>query len=152
MKASIDDSLVAVSLSVVALTIIGFLSFPTWNYIYSVSVAWVISDFILNLVIQGGQGWAKIPFFNNDFAAKGKSYLAFLFGIVVGTRLSSLGANIVFAFAGLTVNKIASNSTNTTVPVIQVIAANPSFFTLLLANVIVGCLVFTDLNVRFYQK
>jgi len=150
MKISIDNSIVAVAISVIALTGLGLVSTILWNYVYSVCVAWVISDFILNLLIQGGQGWAKIPFVSTDFMTKGKSYLAFFFGIVLGTWLSSLGAEWVFNFVGLAVSKIGNSSQ--TQPIILVVAANPTIFTMLFANVIVGGLVFLDLNVRFYKK
>jgi hypothetical protein len=145
---SLSNGLVAVAISIAALTIVGSVSFPIWNYVYSVSVAWVISDFLLNLIIQGGQGWAKISFVSKDFMPKGKSYLAFFFGIVIGTWLSAIGANWIFGFVGLAV--AATNSTN--VPVMHMIAANPAFSTLLFANIIMGCLVFVDMNLRFYKK
>jgi hypothetical protein len=149
LRISLDSSIVAVSISIAVLTGVGLSSFPLWNYIYSVSLAWVLSDFILNLIVQGGGGWLKIPFASNDFAAKGKGYLAFFFGIVLGTWLSSFGSDFVFNFVGLAVSKIPSNSTQ---PIMEVVNANPTLFTLLFANIIVGCIVFLDLNVRFYKK
>jgi hypothetical protein len=145
----LNKSWVAVASSIAVLTIVGRLSFSTWNYVYSVSLAWVISDFILNLIIQGGEGYAKIPFVSDKFSSKGRSYLAFLIGIVVGTWLSATGADWIFTFVGLAV--AATNATSLPV-VIHVIAFNPTFSTLVFANIIIGCLVFVDMNVRFYKR
>jgi hypothetical protein len=153
LRLSIDDPLVAVVISIMFLMILGLASFAVWNYVYSVSVAWVISDFILNLVIQGGGGWARIPIAGNLFTARGRAFLAFFFGIVIATWLSSIGTEWIFLFAGLAVRSVTINPTNSTLlPVVHVIATSPTFFTLLFANLIVGALVYLDLNVRFYKR
>jgi hypothetical protein len=131
--------------------VVGLISFQIWNYAYSVTVAWVISDVILNVFVIGGEGWLKIPFAGDDFQKKGRGYLAFLIGIIVGTWFSSAIADWILTLTGLVLENIpATNSTFT--PILHVIASNPSLFTLLIANGAVAGLVFFDLNARFYKK
>lgn len=152
LRYTIDSALVAVIISIGFLMALGLLWFNVWNYVYSVSVAWVISDFILNLIIQGGGGYAKIGA-SNLFAPRGRAFLAFFFGIIIATYLSSIGTQWIFLFAGLAVQSVTVNPGNSTLtPVIHVIASSPTLFTLLFANLIVGALVYLDLNVRFYKQ
>lgn len=68
-----------------------------WIFLFSAFFSYVLSDFLLNFFIHGGNGWAKI-FDETDFANKGHAYLVFLIGIVVGTLLSSFGGESLMTY------------------------------------------------------
>lgn len=147
----IDNSVAAVAGSIAVLTVVGLVSWQIWNYAYSVSIAWVISDLVLSVIVIGGEGWLKIPFVSEDFQNKGRGYVAFLIGIITATWLSSWIADSMLGWAGILLKHIpVTNSTIT--PLLIVVASNPTLFTILIANCIVAALVFLDLNARFYKK
>jgi len=154
----LDNAIATVICSVAALTFIGWEWFPIWNYIYSASVGWVVADVVLTtLFVRGGGGWLKIPWGQEAdlFKGKGIGYAVFLLGIIISPIVSSVITEVMLGGIGLAVtNMAATNSTTITPiePMLHVIASNPNFFTLLLANCAVGILVFLDLNARFYKK
>lgn len=154
----LDNSIATVICSVAALTFIGWIWFPMWNYIYSASVGWVVADVVLTtLFVRGGGGWLKIPWGEDSelFKGKGRGYAVFLIGIILSPIASSVITEGMLSGIGLAVTSIAARNSTTITPIepmLHVIASNPSFFTLLVANCVVGVLVFLDLNARFYKK
>ncbi len=57
---------VSAPVSYLALLIVGLIYPPAWVFLFSAFFAFVISDLILNTIIQGGKGHAKI-FYDNKF-------------------------------------------------------------------------------------
>lgn len=88
---------VSAPLSFGVLALVGLVYPEGWIFLFSAFFSFVLSDFLLNLFIHGGNGWAKI-FDKRDFANKGYAYLVFLIGIVVGTLASSFGGDYLMAY------------------------------------------------------
>lgn len=119
----------AIATSFLVLLLIGVI-FPTvWVFLFSIMLSFVASDVILNFFIHGGKKWTKI-FTDKYFANKGYAYLAFLIGIVVGTILSSMFADLVLRYA-------QSNFT--------------WFVTVFVTDALVVLVVAADLEWRFYK-
>lgn len=140
----LDNSLGAVILSVLALIVIGFLSIDYWTYLFAVGVAWVISDFILNLVVRGGSGIAQIPLWGTQIQTKGRSFLAFLFAIFFGSWVSSYLSDFIFRIAGFAVASVTVNGATLS-------SSQVSTVTTILCSLLVGALAFVDFNTRFYK-
>ena len=146
----LDNAIATVICSVAILTFIGWAWFPYWNYVYSASVGWVVADVVLTaFFVRGGGGYLKIPWGEDAelFKGKGRGYAVFLLGIILSPIASSAITQVMLGGIGLAVTDIAATNSTTIAPIepmLHVIASNPSFFTLLVANCAVGILVFLD--------
>ena len=113
------------------LALIGLAIPKVWLYLFTVCVSYVIADFMLNLIIVGGEGFAKIPIIGNEFQTKGHSFLAFFIAIIITTLLSSWMIDISNAYG-------------------------ESYFGwgyyVAIGSFIASLLVYFDLQVRFYDK
>lgn len=113
-----------------ALLIVGIVIPQAWLYLFSVFFAFVLSDLILNTVIHGGKGHAKI-FGDNAFVDKGYAYLVCLLGIILGTLVSEFVASSLMSW---------------------LTAIIPWYQALLITNLIASAAVVADLEWRFYKK
>jgi hypothetical protein len=77
----------------VVLAIVGLVSSTAWFFLFAVILSYVLSDVILNFFVHGGEGWAKI-FSDTQFSDKGYAFLAFLGGIIIGTLVTSVIADV----------------------------------------------------------
>jgi hypothetical protein len=145
----LENSFVAVAVSIVILTTVGLLWFDGWFFVYVVAVSWVLSDILLSLIVRGGEGILQIRFFGTLTQPKGIGYLAFLIGIVIATALSTAYSEIIYGLTGFTISSIPIGQTTlgALVPV-----SNVTALTVFAANCIVGVMVFVDMNLRFYKK
>lgn len=121
-----------VSLSVLILILVGFLSRYLWVLLFSATFSYVVFDALLSvLVIRGGGGYAVIPLSGEHFRCEAHSYIAFLTGIIVGTLVASFYTDVIErlleAFLGW-------------------------YVTLLGLSASIGLLIFLDLYFRFYAK
>ena len=118
----------------------------------------MIADVVLTaFFVRGGGGWLKIPWGEDSelFKGKGRGYVVFLLGIVVSPIASSVITEWMLTVIGLAVTSIAATNSTTIRPIepmLHVIASNPGFLTLVIANCAVGILVFLDLTARFYKR
>jgi len=145
-RTPLDNSLVAFVVSVVVLTIVGMTYLELWSYLYSIVVAWVISDFLITLIVRGGGGILQIPLYGTRIQTKGRGYLAFLIGIIIGTWLSTFFSDMIFNLLKFGVSTVAiSSGANLSSP-------QADWLTVFVSSLVVGALAFIDLNVRFYGR
>jgi hypothetical protein len=114
----------------IVLVIVGLVSEIAWFFLFAAMLSYVFSDVILNFFVHGGGGWAKI-FLDNEFTNKGYAFLAFLSGIIIGTLLTSIIADMVITYVQTQLDWITA---------------------LVFTDVIAVGLVLLDLEWRFYRQ
>ncbi len=127
---SFEKIYVSAPISYIALAVAAFVYPSGWIFLFSVFFAFVLSDLLLNTLIHGGKGHAKI-FGQNTFTDKGYAYLVYLGGIVVGTLVSSFLAEHLMGYLQLVL---------------------PWYQATLLTDFIALGAVVLDLQWRFYKK
>lgn len=115
-------------------------------------IAWVVSDFIVNIFIHGGHGISQTFWSETRTEAKGHAYLAFFLGIVVATYLS-VGISAWLLQASLSVfDTILPTTTNATISVLGYAAKQNWIMTSAAFSSLAALVVFADLNWRFYKR
>lgn len=146
------NSIVVAFASIVVLIIAAVLRPDLWGSLFTVIIAWVVSDFIVNIFIHGGQGISQTFWSEARTEAKGHAYLAFFLGIVVATYLSS-GISAWLLQASLSIfDKISPSTTNSTITVLGYAAKQNWLMTCVAFSSLAAVLVFADLNWRFYKR
>jgi hypothetical protein len=137
---------VAFLIAFALLSIVGVTFREAWLYLFSAAVAWVISDFILNLIIRGGGGIAQIPLWGTQIQTKGRSYLAFVLGIFIATYASSFFSDALFKGMGFGVASSAAAAG------VTLSASQAEWTGIVISTFMVAVLVFVDFNTRFYGR
>jgi cytochrome c oxidase assembly protein Cox11 len=138
-----DNALVAFFISFLLLSIFGVTFREVWLYLFSVGVAWVVSDFVLNLIIRGGGGIAQIPLWGTQIQTKGRSYLAFVLGIFVATYASSFFSDVFFKAIGFGVATAAE---------VTLSASQAEWTGIVVSSFMMAVLMLVDFNARFYGR
>ena len=145
MGLSLRETSVAVGAVVLVLIVFGLLARDLWTYLFTAAMAWVISDAVINIIVKGGGRIVQIPILGTRTRFKGHGYLAFFFGITVGTWSSSMFAEILLGLVGVAVTSAESGR-------LILSGAGNWTSTVLLASLVVGLLIYGDFNVRFYVR
>lgn len=119
-------------LSFVLMFAMALVSYELWLFIFSATVAYVASDILVNFVIHGGEGFAKIGW-DNDFAEKGYAYIAFFLAIVISTGAIAWGLPELFS-------------------ILFPQSGRPSLFWVLMMSLLAVEAVLGDLQLRFYER
>ena len=85
--AYLEDERSAVLVSIVILTIVGFLNRGLWAAFYSIAISYLVADLVLKVVVKSGENAVLIQS-RALSRSSGHAYLAFLFFIVVITLMS----------------------------------------------------------------
>lgn len=146
------NSVVAAAISIVVLIIAAFLSPELWESLFTVMLSWVVSDFIVNMFIHGGQGISQTFWSETRTEAKGHAYLAFFLGIVVATYLST-GISARLLQASLSIfDTISPTTTNSTITFLGHMIKQDWLMTTVAFSSLAAVVVFADLNWRFYKR
>ncbi len=145
-RSPFDNAIVAFLIAFVVLTLVGCVYRDLWIYLFSAAVAWVVSDFFINLIVRGGSGLAKIPLWGNQIQTKGRSFLAFCFGIFFATAISALFSEALFKAMefGVVVSVTAAG--------VSLTPYQTEWTTILVSSLICSALVFGDFSTRFYGR
>ena len=135
----LNNSLVVFVLLVSAMTIIYIYSVTLWTTLFSITVSWVLTDFIFSFLIAGGSGIFQFRPFSTQTLYKGKAYLVFFAMIVGSTYVSSLLID-TFLKSVLTSQDVME--------ILSLSIPRP----IIVTNLMAGVAVFLDLNARFYQR
>jgi hypothetical protein len=145
-RSPFDNALVAFVIAFAVLSIVGYGYRDLWVYLFSAAVAWVASDFAINLIVRGGSGLAKIPLWGNQIQTKGRSYLAFCFGIFFATAGSAFFSDALFKMMEFGVK------TSVTAAGVTLAPYQTEWTTILVSSFVCSVLVFVDFNSRFYGR
>jgi hypothetical protein len=141
-KSVLDNAFIAFVIAFAALNIVGNMWRDLWAYLFSAAVVWVISDVIINLIVRGGGGLAQIPLWGNKIQTKGRSFLAFVFGVFFTTWASSFLSEALYKGMGF-----GTATVETTLN-----ASQANWMGILISSLMVGVLIFLDFNARFYGR
>jgi len=143
---SLRNLILSIAGSIIVLTLVGWIVFDWWFELFSIAISWVIADVILSAFVRGGGGIFQIPHVSGTVTVtKGRAYLAFLVSIFAVTLISSGATQVLYEMTGIAIRTVAA--TGVTLLPIQV-----AWTTLLVCNILVGCLVFLDMKARFYAR
>lgn len=117
---------------VVLIFVVGLVNYGIWLFVFSAAFSYVASDAIMNLIIHGGGGFAKIGW-DNAFAERGHAFIAF-FGAIVGSTA------IVAWFLSQMFLVLFGQATH------------PPLLWIFLLSLFAGELVVIDLELRFYER
>jgi hypothetical protein len=145
-KSPFDNPVIAFIIAFAVLSIVGYEYRDLWIYLFSAAVAWVASDFIINLIVRGGSGLAKIPLWGNQIQTKGRSYLAFCFGIFFATAGSAFFSDALFKMMEFGVK------TSVTAAGVTLTPYQTEWTTIIISSFLCSILVFVDFNTRFYGR
>jgi len=145
-RSAFDNPLIAFVIGFVVLDIVGFAYRDLWIYLFSAAVAWAGSDFLINLIVRGGSVLAKIPLWGNDIQTKGRSYLAFCFGIFFATVGSAFFSDALFSLLEFGVK------TSVTAAGVTLTPFQTEWTTIFVSSLVCSLLVFVDFNTRFYGR
>lgn len=145
-ESPLDNAVVAFIIAFVVLSVVGYVYRDLWVYLFSAAVAWVGSDFFVNLIVRGGGGLAQIPLYGSQIQTKGRSYLAFCFGIFFATAISAFFSDALFKMMefGVRVTVTATGISLTTY--------QTDWTTIIVSSLVCSILIFVDFNVRFYDR
>jgi hypothetical protein len=145
-KSPFDNPVIAFIIAFAVLSLVGYGYRNLWVYLFSAAVAWVASDFAINLIVRGGGGLAKIPLWGNNIQTKGRSYLAFCFGIFFATAGSAFFSDALFKVMEFGVR------TSVTAAGVTLTPYQTEWTTILVSSFLCSILVFVDFNTRFYGR
>jgi len=145
-KSPFDNPIVAFVIAFAVLSLVGYGYRDLWIYLFSAAVAWVASDFAINLIVRGGGGLAKIPLWGNNIQTKGRSYLAFCFGIFFATAGSAFFSDALFKLMEFGVRASVTTAGVSLTPY------QAESTTILVSSLVCSILVFVDFNTRFYGR
>ena len=126
----LENPVFSILFTIIILITVGIFFKGVWIFLFSIIVSYMLTDIILNFIVRGESGYAKIPVLGHHFQTKGHSYIAYIVGIVIGTFFASeLADNILIYLKSFT-------DWNTIV---------------ITSSFIVGILVFLDFESRFFD-
>jgi hypothetical protein len=145
-KSVLDNAIVAFLIALGVLTFVGYVYRDLWIYLFSAAVAWVVSDFVITLIVRGGSGIAQIPLWGTQIQAKGRSFMAFCFGIFVATAISAFFSETLFKVMefGVAVSVTAAG--------VSLSPYQTEWTTIFVSSLVCSILVFGDFNTRFYGR
>lgn len=87
---ALENKWIAMITSLIVLLIFYNIYPKTWQFLFSILLAYLIADLIKSLLIKGGKGIIQFPFTSETQTRhEGHGYIIFLLYIIAGTLLSA---------------------------------------------------------------
>jgi hypothetical protein len=126
----LENQWVAIIVSIIFLIVFNLFLPKYWSYVFSILLAYLITEVIAQLFISGRRGIVQFPLLGNETQPKGHGYLVFIIFIIVATILSSYFTDQIAGYL-----KNISN-----------------IYQIVISNIIIAILVFVDFELTFYSK